>query len=297
MVCLWAGTRARTFDLGASSGPDISVRDASVSLFWQFQVENPYDFLRAYFKPTDAGAPRIWSETADWIGTRGFGIGARREGKLDADQWIDRVGVAFPTWVLIVWPTVALGLQTASWLPEKSRRVEKICRVLRVAAGAMSLLVGLTLVAIWIRSYWRYDSVLYECDEDVARSVHYNYWIRNGKFACYYDQIQIEYRLVSENGLWLWHSGRVFTVVQPSDVVASFAGFRMFRLHPNWKPNVEIPLWIPTLFPFLAATWIFRGTRKRTFPPGSCASCGYDLRAHKVGDKCPECASVVDRSA
>jgi hypothetical protein len=57
---------------------------------------------------------------------------------------------------------------------------------------------------------------------------------------------------------------------------------------------VGIPYWslvvctaVPPLVG-LARTW--RRTRRRR--AGLCAECGYDLRAHAKGERCPECGTV-----
>jgi hypothetical protein len=39
-----------------------------------------------------------------------------------------------------------------------------------------------------------------------------------------------------------------------------------------------------------AGRWIVR--RKKRAPQG-CAGCGYDLRMHKAGEKCPECGKEI----
>ena len=61
------------------------------------------------------------------------------------------------------------------------------------------------------------------------------------------------------------------------------------------------------VFPFwplsvLAGVWLgwdaYRGFRRRRRAGEKiCARCSYDLRAHKVGDRCPECGAVVGGAA
>jgi len=55
----------------------------------------------------------------------------------------------------------------------------------------------------------------------------------------------------------------------------------------------SIPLWAPTTLLGLAPSfWLVRRLR-RPNRPGLCTNCSYDLRAHRAGDKCPECGSPV----
>ncbi len=52
---------------------------------------------------------------------------------------------------------------------------------------------------------------------------------------------------------------------------------------------VDVPLWLPFLLAFGAARRLRRSGRWR-YPPGCCASCGYDLTANTSGI-CPECGT------
>ena len=58
-----------------------------------------------------------------------------------------------------------------------------------------------------------------------------------------------------------------------------------------------LPFWFialaAALLPFVR-TIAF--VRRRRWRPGLCRQCFYDLRAHKPGDKCPECGMIVENS-
>jgi hypothetical protein len=58
------------------------------------------------------------------------------------------------------------------------------------------------------------------------------------------------------------------------------------------------PLWAPWLL-CGAVLWLASGPwrklrrMRRRLARGCCAECGYDLRAHQAGEKCPECGRVI----
>jgi ribosomal protein L32 len=47
-----------------------------------------------------------------------------------------------------------------------------------------------------------------------------------------------------------------------------------------------------SILPLLALRAISR-RRKAANAAGLCPKCGYDLRAHHAGDKCPECGTLI----
>ena len=56
----------------------------------------------------------------------------------------------------------------------------------------------------------------------------------------------------------------------------------------------QIPGWALMVLSALAALGIgVWQHRKRTIAGNVCVACGYDLRAHRPGDKCPECGTPV----
>ena len=58
--------------------------------------------------------------------------------------------------------------------------------------------------------------------------------------------------------------------------------------------SLTIPYWAPTLL-FAGLAWLgFRRARRQARTnAGRCMQCNYDLRAHKAGDKCPECGANI----
>ncbi|MCL2639391.1 MAG: hypothetical protein FWD53_00950 [Phycisphaerales bacterium] len=48
-----------------------------------------------------------------------------------------------------------------------------------------------------------------------------------------------------------------------------------------------MPTWI------FVARWRKAHDRYQRWKTNHCIACGYDLRAHKPGDKCPECGTLI----
>ena len=64
----------------------------------------------------------------------------------------------------------------------------------------------------------------------------------------------------------------------------------------TFEIRIELPWWLlAVLFGIAPMIWLFLWFRRRKRKRASgCANCGYDLRAHAVGDKCPECGTPVE---
>jgi len=61
--------------------------------------------------------------------------------------------------------------------------------------------------------------------------------------------------------------------------------------------RVSVPYFMPIVAGLSAAYVILRRPFKRSRRPGQCGKCQYDLRAHKPGDKCPECGTPIPSPA
>jgi hypothetical protein len=60
--------------------------------------------------------------------------------------------------------------------------------------------------------------------------------------------------------------------------------------------DIVVPAWGPLGLGATVSLWLFFVLRRRRriarrVGQGLCLQCGYDLRAHKAGDKCPECGT------
>ncbi len=58
-----------------------------------------------------------------------------------------------------------------------------------------------------------------------------------------------------------------------------------------------VPCWVVATALF-GTSWAIRhfSSRSNTPPPNTCENCGYDLRAHNLGEKCPECGTLISES-
>ncbi len=84
-------------------------------------------------------------------------------------------------------------------------------------------------------------------------------------------------------GIWvLSGGGQVYGPGMPFSAPLPMCGFAV-----NW-----VLLLIPMLI--LPVLWLFALIRRRRrFRSGMCRACGYDLRAHHPGQRCPECGTPV----
>jgi len=61
--------------------------------------------------------------------------------------------------------------------------------------------------------------------------------------------------------------------------------------------RIVIPHWLfVCCFAVLPAIKVWATMKRRGHTRrGECLNCGYDLRAHKLGERCPECGIIVSR--
>ena len=148
-------------------------------------------------------------------------------------------------------------------------------------------------LTLWVRSYWIGD--------EVARLAnrHGQYFsLSRGRYTYFASETPV----ARETPQWAHrHYDDPHALDRSDDAVegriAARAGSRGFRL---WQFAVrrtaagallvKLPLWLPALLLAIVPTlWILR---RRNHPPsGSCAHCGYDLRA--TPDRCPECGRAT----
>lgn len=78
--------------------------------------------------------------------------------------------------------------------------------------------------------------------------------------------------------------------------------FYALGLGGHQRPGYQVfvlPLWMPIALTLVIPAWIAWNQRKKMQLESSslCLKCRYDLRAHQEGQRCPECGTVIARSA
>lgn len=171
----------------------------------------------------------------------------------------------------------------------------------------LSLLLFLTTVMLWFRSYRSLDEY---CWVDDATG-------RAGEVVLLYGGVHVarvdnlatlarQANLVQQTG-WTATPLRSFGRAPSFDwqtfygrVIVErlqFLGFQWLTAtlgstDAMW--SVRIPLWLPaSVFAVLPALWLSKGLRRRR--RGLCPNCGYDLRANP--DRCPECGTAATTPA
>ena len=141
-------------------------------------------------------------------------------------------------------------------------------RVFNLAA-ALSLMLCLATVALWVRSYWVRDDVMY-------RSV--NVWSVIG---------QCRFVTASPRTGFRWEMD---TNVPRKEDYSHYAAFSFER--DGGRPHLCVPHWfVACLFAAVPTAWVSLYARRRhLLACGRCAACGYDLRA--TPERCPECGAA-----
>jgi hypothetical protein len=189
-----------------------------------------------------------------------------------------------------------------------------------ILAG-LSLLLCVATVGLWIRSY-RVGYVSYSHREWFREPDSYYVSDRvsadSGKLIYYHnrrqrsilslaDEIRAKYRALppAGEGSWTWFHVRAGNCAGPSYLgdssfgkAADRAGFVWDWDEDGQSTRLRLPLWsIATVAGALPVYWAItfprRRTRRRRLVLGQCLKCGYDLRAHQRGQKCPECGTTI----
>jgi hypothetical protein len=167
-------------------------------------------------------------------------------------------------------------------------------------AATTSLAFCLAIIALWLRSYWRADTVsLFPSPQ--------RHWIVRSAAGRMHGQ-----QWLATNSLWEgvpnnYSSGAVSSFGGYLPMAGQFAGF---GYHHGTGPfpgttiggvdSVLIPhAFFAAIFALLPGLWLRSAMRRRAIAARVkahlCLDCGYDLRASK--DRCPECGTAIPPAA
>ena len=165
--------------------------------------------------------------------------------------------------------------------PSEAPRVKlRFTHVTRLLAGALSLSLCFSTLALWARSYWRTDVAW-----TMARGYVVGVNSETGRLlisgsAGWQPEARGGRRHTQRTDVALWQQVKRLFVFRAGD-----AGGGVWALQvPHWSLCVAASA--PALL------WLRRRRaehRRRT--AGNCRRCGYDLRAS--GERCPECGEPV----
>ena len=161
-------------------------------------------------------------------------------------------------------------------------------------AAALSLLLCVASVGLWVRSYWRTDVVVWP-----VRHSECCLLVSKGWAAFVRIDGTETFTLLSMDGYAESTPDESATIKDfQKDMVLAWcsqtAGYQ-WGVGCRRTPQMAIAalhLWIPATIMSAGPAWIarrwLRGHRRRLL--GLCDRCGYDLRA--TPDRCPECGTV-----
>lgn len=172
--------------------------------------------------------------------------------------------------------------------------------------AALSLLLCVATAALWVRSYWHFDTVRYSCAVDAQNAqTFFSVNSRWGEMSLYRTRSK-PVQNDSPVGLQSWTVHAQVVLKHPGAVRAMSngpLGFGYGHVHDaqlrsegrayraTWT-TIFVPSWAVTLLftipPLLWSVSVWR--KRRRARVGLCSTCGYDLRA--TPDRCPECGTV-----
>ncbi len=184
--------------------------------------------------------------------------------------------------------------------------------LLNIVTG-LSLLLSVATVGLWIESYCAYDYFI------VSNSIRREFVVASGTgrigFDCIvYDSKKENPRFPAPyEGVVQWHRMPGWGELDDWGFNGwAWGGFHVERDAPTYTGAVSVsgtrqigtindirfPYWFLTLATGLTAIWLLRRALRlwrqhRRRRSGCCQSCGYDLRAHLPGDRCPECGTPI----
>jgi hypothetical protein len=168
------------------------------------------------------------------------------------------------------------------------RPMSRFTHALFTLLAALSLLLCVAAVGVWVKSFWLADSItLRRISPQAGLMEERSVLSTRGRVAFARDQWQI-------------HPG---FYASPADMqkLVDQAGLS----HTSIRPEMRLPLavryvvphWVvPPVFAALPMAYLWRRSRdQRRSRTGLCPTCGYDLRASP--ERCPECGAEKQLAA
>ena len=215
-----------------------------------------------------------------------------------------------------------IGLRSEAGGDVEWRGMRRVRRWMFNALAALSLVLCVGSVTLWVRSYWRADefsiertrkwklmddsgifnwSVLreYPAQATLDAQRHFGHFVRAGPDEAVASVVRFEHRSGEPSGWTVrWMMFRVTFGREKEDIgvggrVLDHGRISLFLERSG--PNVTIPAW-SFVFAFAVSpgVWVVRllGRRRmeRRVLEGCCGECGYDLRGSP--GRCPECGSI-----
>jgi hypothetical protein len=190
-------------------------------------------------------------------------------------------------------------------------------RLLCYSSFASFILLTFILASLTLRSFWAADSIYYRSGKIYTSpdSLSYSSYVRltydRGFFFCY---INNQRPMKEPWGFTFIVADKVWPVMLKPNQTANYWVFIHTQLtgRPLWssfrdptgrdirllEEHYIVPAWAPLTLTAGLSLWLFFPARRawrtaRRTRAGLCLACGYELRAHAPGDKCPECGTPI----
>ncbi|HEY7089816.1 MAG TPA: hypothetical protein VH518_17090 [Tepidisphaeraceae bacterium] len=163
--------------------------------------------------------------------------------------------------------------------------------------SAVSLLLCVATVGLWVRSYWVFDVLTHNTETRDHTVLCWILWSQQGSGAIC-RTVATEQTIFSPIEGWQWNTNstanpmgalRYGFIFDRGELSASDSTSSSIR----WR-TIGIPFWLLEIFfAIWPSWWLLRERRRRAAlrEGGCCKNCGYDLRA--TPDRCPECGTVA----
>jgi hypothetical protein len=166
--------------------------------------------------------------------------------------------------------------------------------------AALSLLISLATLGQWAQSF----RVKYEAQYLRESGGRFRFWSARGRLMFWFQHYDWRKRPdIPRSDLGVIKVSREpapFSLSAEAYPAWNFLGFSYAWTNPFPPDRLGyhvflIPHWFLSLLCLMPPAFWCRARLATRRPPAAncCAVCRYDLRAHKPGDKCPECGTLV----